>query len=350
MNEAFKELEDAEQPLYPQQQVQWLLCGVKNDGIQVQTTLGIIHDRYLTDFDSACLTLSRTVSTRFTNVENVRNKRSIGAVSSSSRRGGRGLGRARHGGNCGGNNGGGGRHHVVMNGVDVTDILVSRNFTSDKWEKLKLVGSHTYMYQRRKYLSGCGGCGSRGVVTMVVETAIQIVTTVILTEPLPQCIATTDMVEYNSPSSTANNSNTSLSSNSDHGGRNAGGRFGPQRENRLLTPPSVHNSQVLLGHQNISTIYSSNNRQRSIHAIETTDTYVPGTITRCEMDSHADTCAVGPNFRIDELTGEHFDVTPLLHRLPANDKRSYRKCLNCIHSPNHWRDYRFRIQPSSLER
>jgi hypothetical protein len=159
MNEAFKELEDAEQPLYPQQQVQWLLCGVKNDGIQVQTTLGIIHDRYLTDFDSACLTLSRTVSTRFTNVENVR---SIGAVSSSSRRGGRGLGRARHGGNHGGNNGRG-WHRVVMNGVDVTDI--SRNFTSDEWEKLKLVGGHTYIYLRRKYLSGLGGrggCGGHG--------------------------------------------------------------------------------------------------------------------------------------------------------------------------------------------
>lgn len=28
------------------------------------------------------------------------------------------------------------------------------------------------------------------------------------------------------------------------------------------------------------------------------------------MDTHADTCVAGPNFRIDELTGEHCDVAP----------------------------------------
>ncbi len=55
MNEALKELEDTGQLLYPQQQVQWLLCGVKNDDIQVQTPLGIICGRYLTNVDSACI-------------------------------------------------------------------------------------------------------------------------------------------------------------------------------------------------------------------------------------------------------------------------------------------------------
>jgi hypothetical protein len=29
-----------------------------------------------------------------------------------------------------------------------------------------------------------------------------------------------------------------------------------------------------------------------------------------KSDSHADTCVAGPNFRIDEYTGEHCDVTP----------------------------------------
>jgi hypothetical protein len=43
MNEAFMELEDAGQPLFPQQKVQWLIRGVKNDDIQVQTTIGIIR-------------------------------------------------------------------------------------------------------------------------------------------------------------------------------------------------------------------------------------------------------------------------------------------------------------------
>jgi hypothetical protein len=62
LNEAFTEMEDAEQPLYPAQKVQWLIRGIKNDDIQVQTTIGIIRDRYLTNFDEACLTLSRTIS------------------------------------------------------------------------------------------------------------------------------------------------------------------------------------------------------------------------------------------------------------------------------------------------
>ena len=35
-----------------------------------------------------------------------------------------------------------------------------------------------------------------------------------------------------------------------------------------------------------------------------------GTIARCELDSHADTCVAGPNFHVDEYTGEHCDVTP----------------------------------------
>lgn len=61
--EALKELKDAGQGLRPQQHVQWLLLRVKNHDIQVQTMLGIILDHYLTDFDAACLTLSRTVST-----------------------------------------------------------------------------------------------------------------------------------------------------------------------------------------------------------------------------------------------------------------------------------------------
>jgi hypothetical protein len=35
-----------------------------------------------------------------------------------------------------------------------------------------------------------------------------------------------------------------------------------------------------------------------------------GTVARCEMDSHADTCVAGPNFLILEFTGEQCDVTP----------------------------------------
>ena len=46
-----------------------------------------------------------------------------------------------------------------MNGVDVTDV--TRNVTSDEWDKLHGCGGHTYVYQRRDYLSGRGGRGGR---------------------------------------------------------------------------------------------------------------------------------------------------------------------------------------------
>ena len=35
-----------------------------------------------------------------------------------------------------------------------------------------------------------------------------------------------------------------------------------------------------------------------------------GFVARCEMDSHADTCVAGPNFVVDEYTGENCDVVP----------------------------------------
>lgn len=229
MNEAFKELEDAGKSLYPQQQVY--------DDFQVQTTLGIMRDRYLTDVDSACLTLSRTLSTRFTSIETVRSKRSIGAISSSSGRGARGRSRGRHGSGCGSNSGG--RHRVVMNGVYVTDI--SRNFTSEEWDKLRLVGGHTYIYQRREYLSECGGrdgrsgwsgYGGRGNFGGH-STDNHHTNPSSNTDPNRAVAAVdpTDIVEYDAPASTGQSTNTSLTStsNSDRGGRN-GGRFGPWRD------------------------------------------------------------------------------------------------------------------------
>ncbi|KAI2502107.1 hypothetical protein MHU86_12337 [Fragilaria crotonensis] len=37
-----------------------------------------------------------------------------------------------------------------------------------------------------------------------------------------------------------------------------------------------------------------------------------GTVARCEMDSHADTCVAGPNFMVLAFTGEQCDVTPYM--------------------------------------
>ena len=121
------EMKEAEQPLYPAQKVQWLIRGIKNNDIQVQTTIGIIRDRYLTDFDNACLTLSRTVSSRFASIEPGKNKWHIGAVNMHAERGNtRDRGRGRYGGRGGTS---GGRQKVTMNGVDVTDV--TRKFTAD---------------------------------------------------------------------------------------------------------------------------------------------------------------------------------------------------------------------------
>jgi hypothetical protein len=102
MNEAFKELEDAGQPLYEAQKVQQLLKSIKNDNVQVQTTMGIIQDRYLNNFAAASLTLSRTISTHFANIKPTKNKRNIGAVNTNhSGCARRGRGRARNSGNRG---------------------------------------------------------------------------------------------------------------------------------------------------------------------------------------------------------------------------------------------------------
>lgn len=233
MNEAFRELQDAGQPLYEAQKVQQLLKSIKNDDVQVQTTMGIIRDRYLNDFDAASLTLSRTISTRFANTEPMKNKRNIGAVhTNQSGRTGRGRGRARY---SSGRGGGKQQHKVIMNGVDVTDV--TRNYTPDEWDKLRQVGGHTYVYQRREFLSGRSGRGERGgrggnrtggrgyQGGRYIERQ---------TENEPRTVAalatnTTDIVEYSGSTSTLSTPSTTSHSSSDRGGRN-GGRFGPRRD------------------------------------------------------------------------------------------------------------------------
>ena len=245
MNEAFKELADAGQLIYVQQKVQTLLCSIKCDNNQVQTTMGIIRDRYLNDFDGACLTLSRTVSSRFASIEPGKNKRSIGATSTNSRntRGGGGRSNNRGGRNNGrGNNSGNNRMKVMMNGVDVSDI--HRNFTADEWDKLRLVGGHTYIYQRREYLnnrgsgrfSGRGGGRGQGDRGSYSGRSGRSSTGDQRSNEQPRAIAaagannSTEIVEYDADA--ASNVSSRVSSNStgsDRGGR-AGGRFGPRRD------------------------------------------------------------------------------------------------------------------------
>ena len=65
-----------------------------------------------------------------------------------------------------------------------------------------------------------------------------------------------------------------------------------------------------LGHLCTVATVRSTNRYRSIKSVETTSSNEPGTVARCELDSHADTCVAGPNFQLDEYTGDFCDVTP----------------------------------------
>lgn len=124
MNESFKELDDAAgQPMYEQQKVQFLLRS--------------ICDKYLANYDAACITLSQTaVSSRFALSEPGRAtsarlvpQRRLNLVEAA----------------VGGADApaiaavvavaGGQKFKVVMNGVDVSDI--NRNFRSDEWEILR---------------------------------------------------------------------------------------------------------------------------------------------------------------------------------------------------------------------
>jgi hypothetical protein len=43
--------------------------------------------------------------------------------------------------------------------------------------------------------------------------------------------------------------------------------------------------------------------------VESGNVPTPGTVTNCELDTHADTRGAGPNFWMDEYTGEFCDVT-----------------------------------------
>ena len=245
MNEAFKELEDAGQPMYMQQKVQFLLRSMRCDDIQVQTTMGIVRDKYLNDFDAACMTLSRTVSSRFALAEHGKNnKRSIGATTTT----GRGRSGSGHGGNCSGNRGGrggsAGRVKVVMNGVDVSDI--NRNFTSDEWEKLRTCGGVlAYIHQRREYPAnrgsgrsdgrggGPGRGGGRGYADRGSYGARGSGRYAIGNQEQPRAIAaastSTEIVEYDADTSNVAAPARAPASGGDRGGR-AGARFGPRRD------------------------------------------------------------------------------------------------------------------------
>jgi hypothetical protein len=107
-----------------------LLKSVKNDNVQVQTTLGIIWDWYLNDFDGTSLPLSCTISTRFASIKPMKNKRNIGAIriNQGQGRSGCGHGRSPYSSSC--STGGNRQHRVkmtilLMNGTNWDELVVT---------------------------------------------------------------------------------------------------------------------------------------------------------------------------------------------------------------------------------
>jgi hypothetical protein len=139
----------------------------------------------------------------------------------------------------------------------------------------------------------------------------------------------TDIVEYDASTSSIASQWTS---SNDRGGR-SGGCFGPRRADWLATPTSEHTTQALGHVHNVSTI-GSTHRYRAIHSLETV-TSDPGMVARCKLNTHADTCVAGPNFQLDEYTGDHCNVTPY-SKIPTS--REYTNCasINSIHWPQNW--------------
>ncbi len=106
---------------------------------------------------------------------------------------------------------------------------MSKNFTSNEWEKLEVIGGHTCtIYKRREHFKnhgsgrcdgrgdgrgdrGCGG-GGRAAIKHGADDSRSVA-----------AASTTEIVEYNAGTASAN---ARESTNADRGGRN-GGRFGP---------------------------------------------------------------------------------------------------------------------------
>jgi hypothetical protein len=117
-----------------------------------------------------------------------------------------------------------------MNGGDLTDV--TRNFTADDRDKLRAVGGHTYVYQRREYLIGSSrgcGCDGRGPHGdrggRGHQTGRHSDNASHADERNVAAANVTDIVKYDASNSTLASQSTA---SFERGGR-TGGRFGPRR-------------------------------------------------------------------------------------------------------------------------
>jgi hypothetical protein len=70
----------------------------------------------------------------------------------------------------------------------------------------------------------------------------------------------------------------------------------------------------------IAPVYSKRRKRSSISSVQITDKIFQtkeGTVGRCEMDTHADTCVAGANFLVFEFDGTTCEVTPFTDQYQA---------------------------------
>ena len=74
-----------------------------------------------------------------------------------------------------------------------------------------------------------------------------------------------------------------------------------------------------------------------------------GHMARCELDSHADTCVLGSNFKLSELTGEVVDVVPYHEEYDAKkERRANHISSNGVDTPRHRGNIYFGLPSSTV--
>ncbi|KAI2501857.1 Reverse transcriptase (RNA-dependent DNA polymerase) [Fragilaria crotonensis] len=184
----------------------------------------------------------------------------------------------------------------------VTIFRFRRLWEFDEWEKLRTCGGIAYIHQRREYLANRGGSGrfdgrgggyGRGGGRGYADRGSYggrgggRYTNDNRTSDQPRAIAataansSTEVVEYDADA-------------------------------RMRRPVLRLLEVIVVEKRVLDSGPDTGSRTRSINAVNRGDEFrtEEGYNARCEMDSHADTCVAGPNFKILEYTGEQCDVSP----------------------------------------
>jgi len=312
LKDCFATLEEDERPVTERDKIDYLLDGIQCSQLSSAISNISMNPALRDTFESAANILQKEVHQIFP-FANKRGKRDVAQVSAGNDaednepravrqakrqswiRGRSSQGRGRGRANVNMNGGRGQEEKVIINGVDVTDV--NRTFTQQEWSKLR--GHYDYINRRRGRhdRTGRGGFrapgrdGGRGrgrdgeTIPARHIQALQQANTILseITASIQQ-----QEEQEQTQSNTAGNSFGVAS----YGGRQGRGinQGGPRTMSKVTT-----NSRRLLG-------ASRTHTNRGPQIVEVS----------CEIDSHADTCCLGANFRPIYFTGKVCDVSPFL--------------------------------------